>query len=60
MSTFIPAGYRVEHHCTAQNPVERFGDMDEQALEQDDGNAIAIAGRIVSRRDFGKGVLHSY
>ncbi|MCF8129576.1 MAG: lysine--tRNA ligase [Deltaproteobacteria bacterium] len=46
-----PAGYRVD--ITAEKILERFGDMDEQALEQET-ERYSVAGRIVSRRDFGK------
>ena len=46
-----PAGYPVD--ITAQELVQRFGDLDEQALEQNT-ESHCVAGRIVSRRDFGK------
>jgi lysyl-tRNA synthetase class 2 len=38
---------------TTEEIQERFGDMDEQALEQET-ERYSVAGRIVSRRDFGK------
>ncbi len=46
-----PAGYRVD--ITTREILKRFGDMDEQALEQET-ESYSVAGRIVSRRDFGK------
>ena len=46
-----PAGYPV--NITAEELVKRFGDLDEQALEQNT-ESHCVAGRIVSRRDFGK------
>ena len=46
-----PAGYPVD--ITADELVARFGDMDEKALEQNPSN-YRVAGRIVSKRDFGK------
>ena len=46
-----PAGYPVD--ITAGELVARFGDMDENELEQNPSN-YRVAGRIVSKRDFGK------
>ncbi len=46
-----PAGYPVE--ITAGEILQRFGDSDEKALEELP-ERFGIAGRIVSRRDFGK------
>ena len=46
-----PAGYPVD--ITAGELVARFVDMDEEALEQNQ-SSYRVAGRIVSRRDFGK------
>ncbi len=46
-----PAGYPVE--LTAGEVHAKFGDMDESALERETGS-FRLAGRIVSKRDFGK------
>ena len=49
--TLYPAGY----HCdlTISEAVEQFGELDAETLKQDK-SAYAIAGRILSIRDFGK------
>ncbi|MCG6880110.1 MAG: lysine--tRNA ligase [Deltaproteobacteria bacterium] len=46
-----PAGYPVD--ITAGEIVEQFGDMDEEALEQNQ-SSYRLAGRMVAKRDFGK------
>jgi lysyl-tRNA synthetase class II len=46
-----PAGYPVS--ITAGEIVQRFGELDEEALEQST-ERHCVAGRIVSKRDFGK------
>jgi len=46
-----PAGYPVD--TTAGEILQQFADMDEKALERNAGS-YRVAGRIVSRRDFGK------
>jgi lysyl-tRNA synthetase class 2 len=49
--TLYPAGYRCD--LSISEAIERFGALDAQTLEQDK-SAYAIAGRIMSLRDFGK------
>ena len=46
-----PAGYQVD--ITAGEILRRFGEMDEKELEQET-KKFSVAGRIISRRDFGK------
>ena len=46
-----PAGYQVD--ITAGEILRRFGGMDEKELEQET-ESYSVAGRIISRRDFGK------
>ncbi|MFC1533043.1 lysine--tRNA ligase [Thermodesulfobacteriota bacterium] len=46
-----PAGYKFD--ITASEAIERFGHLDEEALGKDD-NRMAMAGRIMSLRGFGK------
>jgi lysyl-tRNA synthetase class 2 len=49
--TLYPAGYRCD--LSISEAIERLGGLDAQTLEQDK-SAYAIAGRIMSLRDFGK------
>ena len=46
-----PAGYKID--ITSSEAIERFGQMDEDVLEQE-SDSYAMAGRIIARRDFGK------
>jgi len=46
-----PAGYKID--ITSSEAIKRFGQMDEDALEQE-SDSYAMAGRIMARRDFGK------
>jgi lysyl-tRNA synthetase, class II len=50
-ANLYPAGYGVD--TTVRDVVERYGDMDGEALEKQ-GARHAMAGRIVALRDFGK------
>ncbi len=46
-----PAGYRTD--VTISEVIERFGSLEGEALEKE-GEICSVAGRIMSRRDFGK------
>ena len=46
-----PAGYHPD--LTVKEAIDRFGGMDEEALSKE-AKPHAVAGRIISRRDFGK------
>jgi len=46
-----PAGYQIDK--TVSEVLERFGHMDAETLEQEQGS-YSVAGRIVALRDFGK------
>ncbi len=46
-----PAGYKID--ITSSEAIDRFGEMDEDTLEQE-SDSYAMAGRIMARRDFGK------
>jgi lysyl-tRNA synthetase class 2 len=46
-----PAGYHIDTKIS--DAIARFGDMDAEALEREE-SVCTLAGRIMSRRDFGK------
>jgi lysyl-tRNA synthetase class 2 len=46
-----PSGYHVD--LTAEEAINRFQEMDKETLEQQ-GTSFSVAGRIMSKRDFGK------
>jgi lysyl-tRNA synthetase class 2 len=50
-TNLYPAGYRID--ITTSEAVKRFGDMEGEALEKEN-DAYAMAGRIMSLRNFGK------
>ncbi len=49
--TLYPSGYHVE--VTVDDVIERYGHMDAETLEKESESHV-LAGRIISRRDFGK------
>ncbi len=49
--SLYPSGYHVD--LTAEEAINRFQEMDKETLEQQ-GTSFSVAGRIMSKRDFGK------